>query len=460
MRNRMRRGRLSIAAVFLIAAVLLVTGGVADAKKGGGGKPPPEPPPPAADGTIYLSTWGDQAAQYISRLDNPSEEESLAFNVHGSVHHQVDGDGSNLTPRRHGIPSIALHGGQRWYLELRVHPEGPIEGTEEDPSEAEFHVCGTRRLELFAISEDGLATVQLTDDPTLRFNEPERWGGHPKKARPTWAVRDGVADGKISFLGVRWNAAAAIGPAPARTPDDPVPASYAIVEHGLYVVDITWQNGIPVAASAPSVIDVGDRTENDVPYGGGGYVSVEYAWSADGEALALTNYAAAHDDPEAGYPDGVPENDSRFPGWHPDVVYPGVWRLDADTLWSSPVQLTEDRLKPTSWHPSGSALALERMLAPFDLRAAAQIYTVDPRLDVLQAPSVLIGLPEDDALLHGFRYAPCGEYAVYTAFFPGRKAYASVFVAAADGQNSVEIVNGRSYGRETGDSLPLSFAWR
>lgn len=55
-----------------------------------------------------------------------------------------------------GEPSYLLHGGQRWFLQLRA-----VAGTNPD---------GRSRYEVFAVSHDGMSVVQLTDDPNFRTN--------------------------------------------------------------------------------------------------------------------------------------------------------------------------------------------------------------------------------------------------------------------------------------------------
>ena len=68
----------------------------------------------------------------------------------------MDADGANKAPVPgdvHGEPSNALHGDQRWYLEVQFITD-------------EFYPDGGERRELFALTEAG-AAVQLTDQGDL-----------------------------------------------------------------------------------------------------------------------------------------------------------------------------------------------------------------------------------------------------------------------------------------------------
>jgi hypothetical protein len=68
---------------------------------------------------------------------------------------------SPLPPDASGVPAYLLHGGQRWFLAGRA--DG---GTNPD---------GTPHSEVFAISQDGLTSVQVTSAPALKI-EWTRWG--------------------------------------------------------------------------------------------------------------------------------------------------------------------------------------------------------------------------------------------------------------------------------------------
>jgi hypothetical protein len=63
-----------------------------------------------------------------------------------------------------------------------------------------IEITKTRRHELFAVREDGLVEVQLTDDPNVQPWRP----GDVSRALPSWATDYGVMDGKISYLAQRW----------------------------------------------------------------------------------------------------------------------------------------------------------------------------------------------------------------------------------------------------------------
>jgi hypothetical protein len=104
--------------------------------------------------------------------------------------HQMNSDGTGKTPLpiHGGEPSRLLHAGHRWFLNL-----GDVVG--------DFYPNGTGRVELFAVRDDGLVSVQLTNDPDLEYYGSERWvpgdGAVSWKAR-RWDSETGeVVDGGI-----------------------------------------------------------------------------------------------------------------------------------------------------------------------------------------------------------------------------------------------------------------------
>ena len=97
----------------------------------------------------------------------------------------MDGDGANktLVPGDvHGEPSHDLHGGQRWYLELRF-----IAG--------EFYPDGGERRELFAVTEGGDA-VQLSHQADLESVRSVTFG----------ATRWTPDDAFVSWVALQWDA--------------------------------------------------------------------------------------------------------------------------------------------------------------------------------------------------------------------------------------------------------------
>ncbi len=114
----------------------------------------------------------------------------------------MDGDGANKAPLPgdvHGDPSHALHGDQRWYLEVQF-----ITG--------EFYPDGDERRELFAVTEAG-GTVQLTDQADLE----------PMPSVTFGATRWTPDDAFVSWVGLRWD-----------------PISGMPVDAGVYVAEVAY----------------------------------------------------------------------------------------------------------------------------------------------------------------------------------------------------------------------------
>jgi hypothetical protein len=119
------------------------------------------------------------------------------FYLAGQMHTMnADGGAKAALPANvAGEPSQTLHGGHRWFLDVRfvvgVYPDG------------------TDRRELFAVRDDGneVFTVQLTDDPQLKLlkgtvNHKSRWSVDAGDfANPD----DDVTDGLASWRAVRFS---------------------------------------------------------------------------------------------------------------------------------------------------------------------------------------------------------------------------------------------------------------
>ncbi len=129
-------------------------GGGGGGDDGGGGEP---------TGTVYFTTGG----------------------VFQGPLYTMNADGSNKTLVPGGIlgePSRALHGNQRWYLELRFIAD-------------EFYPDAGQRREVFAVSESG-AVVQLTDQPDLE----------PVPSVTFGATRWTPDDARLSWVALQWDA--------------------------------------------------------------------------------------------------------------------------------------------------------------------------------------------------------------------------------------------------------------
>jgi hypothetical protein len=82
-----------------------------------------------------------------------------------------DGSAKSLLPIDGGEPGRVLHGGHRWFLQVREIPD------ETYPSSSPPAFSNTRR-ELFAVRDDGdeQVTVQLTNQPDLENKDGQgRW---------------------------------------------------------------------------------------------------------------------------------------------------------------------------------------------------------------------------------------------------------------------------------------------
>jgi hypothetical protein len=132
----------------VLGLVLALGAGLASAK----GKPPkpaPEPPPAVDTGIIYWSG---------SHVDG--------------VIHTMDPDGSDKTNLSlKGWPSIGQHGGERWFLVLKiVDPDNHYPYQDGETADANGDIWPFAPIqELFAVSESG-TEIQLTDDPSIQPN--------------------------------------------------------------------------------------------------------------------------------------------------------------------------------------------------------------------------------------------------------------------------------------------------
>jgi hypothetical protein len=121
----------------------------------------------------------------------------------------------------------------------------------------------TQRHELFAVREDGLVEVQLTDDPNVQPWRP----GDVSRALPSWAMHDGVMDGKVSYVAQRWD----------KDGDEDV-----AVELGLYAVEIDWDDwDEPSATTVPTKVPVILPMSLDT-------LEIRYDWSPDGNSIVYS----------------------------------------------------------------------------------------------------------------------------------------------------------------------------
>jgi WD40-like Beta Propeller Repeat len=155
----------------------------------------------------------------------------------------MNGDGSGKKVVPISIPSYQRHSGSRWSLGGE-YVDGPL-----DPD-------GNPPFELFASNESG-HVYQLTSDPDIVWT----WG-----VPPTWGKNDSF----ISFAGVKNTAAGVIG--------------------GLFVVEIAWTSGVPVAG--PPTLVLPSPIALSTWWGWSQPNLYEHDWSPTGGSVVFTTYDA------------------------------------------------------------------------------------------------------------------------------------------------------------------------
>jgi hypothetical protein len=169
----------------------------------------------------------------------------------------TDGSGKTLVltgPGADGLvePSHDLHGGVRWFLTLL-----DVAG--------ETYPDGLPRREVYAVSTAG-GQVQITEDPTLQaFKE-------SSLPLDDTYLRWTSGDLRISFLARRWGV------------DPETGAAAAVVEQGIYAVDLAADVALSPAAAVPYRLPFDLEIETDGSLGIDGM-----DWSPDGSQLAYCN---------------------------------------------------------------------------------------------------------------------------------------------------------------------------
>lgn len=254
----------------------------------------------------------------------------------------MDPDGRNKTAlpaHVHGEPSNFLHGGQRWFLSIREVGGG-------------CYPDGSPRRALFAVCADGRA-VRLTAPPDLE----------PATATPHWLRH--AADGLISWVARRWDAAG------------------AVCEGGIYVarVDFDAHGGVrglveePVAPRVRLPLAAAD-------YGSDGWWRSaapdirSHDWAPDGTAVVYDTRGGALRimDLVHGVVRTLTDARGRWPAWSPDgtrVAFAECGPLSAlcvvDVDGGAPHMVGGPLpgvwailLRPV-WSPTGAALAYQRL---------------------------------------------------------------------------------------------------
>lgn len=254
----------------------------------------------------------------------------------------MDPDGHNKTAlpaHVYGEPSNFLHGGQRWFLSLREAGGG-------------CYPDGSPRRALFAVCADGRA-VRLTTQADLE----------PATTTPHW-LRDG-ADGLISWVARRWDAAG------------------AVCEGGIYVARVEFDahgavRGLaeePVAPRVrlPLVVAAGD---DDTWWRSGAPDIRSHDWAPDGTAIVYDTRGGALRimDLARGGVRALTDMPGRWPVWSPEGTriafaecgpLSALYVVDVDggapTTVGGPLPGAWATMLRPVWSPTGAALAYQRL---------------------------------------------------------------------------------------------------
>jgi hypothetical protein len=214
-----------------------------------------------------------------------------------------DGSGKSLLPIDGGEPSQALHGGHRWFLQVREIPG------ETYPS-SPLSFSNTRR-ELFAYRDDGneQVTVQLTDQPDL-----ENKGGNAR-----WAFDPfiGADDGIVSWIARRWDL-----------------ETGEVIDGGIYAAQVDFDP------------DTGDVL---------GLVEQPLEPLVPRELVAVLNgeYFTGDPGPDIGSHDWAPDGTEIV---HDDYSGTELWVADAFLGLTARI-LATDHVNSPVWSPDGSRIA-------------------------------------------------------------------------------------------------------
>jgi len=278
--SRPLRNRCALAAALLAAGIWLSSGqslaGKGKPGGGGGGSAP--------TGTIYFRT----GLQYGAMAPDGSGKTPLPlFDAPGRVAKE---------------PSVALHGDHRWFLDVKAS--------------GILNPDGSDNYQLYAVRDDGSATVLLTTQPTLDLHtdsytpSPVRWA--VDAGDPTTPLDD-VTDGVVSWVARRWE-------------------NGQVVQAGLYAAYVVFDASGNVSGLWAQPDGADPLIDLDVVVWDNGGVTysvdiVGFDWSPDGTALVFGTSAS---------------------GLNPLFIF--------DTLTSQEYLLTVDGGDPV-WSPDGTQIA-------------------------------------------------------------------------------------------------------
>jgi hypothetical protein len=238
-----------------LSVVLALAIGVANAKK-----PPKPPPEPSKPGEIYYYDTG----WYVMSPDGRNQD---SLDITGGQ-----------------APSNSLHNDMRWFLRHDIVGDGT-------------YPDGKRHRQLYAVSEDGQQAVQLTDDTSVEFVLPSRWGDQVVQWVP--------GDQAVSFVAATW-------------------VENEIDEAGIYKLPIAYDaDGNPSGATGnPDLVVASSIVEDGA---GRTHVRAErgHAWSPDGLSIVYLNWNE----------DGLGDPYLQEVRIVDDIHYPGTsWLLTETTL--------------------------------------------------------------------------------------------------------------------------------
>lgn len=301
-----------------LSVALALVAGVAIAK----GKPPPQPPPTADVGLIYF--WS------------------------GGIAHTMETDGSSKTPLEEDwwVPSRTLHDGRRWCIQ-RLWNEA------------------NQRDEYWAVPAEGTDKFQLTFDTDVEPNDEEEgdsWGDYIQPY-PKWATHNGVVDGKVTYLALRYD------------------ANGEVIDHGIQEIYIDWTN--KEATAEASMVPINSLVDDT----NGPYIVAEYDWNPDGTSVAYVRRGGG-----------------------------ALRRIDKVAgEWSDPVVLTWTGGRDPQWSPDGTLIAhvlltVEPPIPAYDMWKK-DIWTISA-VDG-SGHTVLVAHSNTTGAKHP-RWSPSGSHLVYT----------------------------------------------